>query len=335
MKRISCLGIIVLLLVLTGIDVYGFTDLVDNGPYNEAILEFQERGLTKGYPDGTFRPLDPIKRSEFVTLVNRAFEYEAVESELSFVDVSAGDWYGNQLKVAVNRGYIQGYPDKTFRPNRVITRQEVAVVLNRIVQYEPKEYVELPETFQLWSRDSIMAMISNDVMPLHGDVFDSDVAITREEVVVALLNILHQSEALEADMDEEALEQDVMETVIDDPGLVGGGEFIIPDDGSQPTADVIYAMNATIDGLGDVLIGRTSFARVLEEQQLDIIRDIQNNMQAYLADYTYDYDRQAQVVKNEMSAMSQSEQDEIEKAIRASVSINYLNLLKDFFYSGE
>lgn len=101
----------------------------------EAVNRWTHRGIVEGYPDGTFKPGNSITRAEFAALVNRTFGY-ATFSSVEFSDVNDDEWFAGDVSKAVGAGYIEGYPDGTFKPNENISRQEAALVLARINDLE-------------------------------------------------------------------------------------------------------------------------------------------------------------------------------------------------------
>ncbi|NPV73551.1 MAG: hypothetical protein HPY89_07135 [Pelotomaculum sp.] len=102
------------------------------------IVEWAQKGLVQGYPDGTFRPDGEVTRAEFVALINRAFGIaKAGAAGAVFADVKPGDWFYEDVMAAKAAGYIAGYPDGTFMPDRNITRQEAAVILARLLGLQP------------------------------------------------------------------------------------------------------------------------------------------------------------------------------------------------------
>jgi hypothetical protein len=96
-------------------------------PYVTALAD---RGLLKGYPDGTFRPNAVINRAQFAALV--ASSYNSVPMTrpvVQFVDVSPQFWGYNAIALAQQQGFLSGYPDQTFRPQQPMTRaQAIAAV---------------------------------------------------------------------------------------------------------------------------------------------------------------------------------------------------------------
>jgi hypothetical protein len=88
-------------------------------------------GYINGYPDGTFKPENTITRAEFVKIVNSAKGYTAMKN-IPFRDVPVNEWYFQEVQKAYQAEYIAGDNEGNFNPNAQITRQEVAVILNRI-----------------------------------------------------------------------------------------------------------------------------------------------------------------------------------------------------------
>ena len=80
-----------------------------------ALEKAVEWGFMRGDITGNLRAGDPITRAEFVTIVNRAFGYQAMGGE-PFTDVSPADWYGQDVDIAYTEGYILGTTPTTFSP---------------------------------------------------------------------------------------------------------------------------------------------------------------------------------------------------------------------------
>lgn len=85
-----------------------------------------------GYEDGTFRPDNTITRAEAATIIAKLGGIdESKEYENTFNDVAENAWYKSYVSFAKEKGYIEGYDDNTFVPDKVITRGEFAVILGR------------------------------------------------------------------------------------------------------------------------------------------------------------------------------------------------------------
>lgn len=122
-----------------------FSDVPDDAWYATAVKTLASLGMMDGYPDGTFRPDEPITRAEFAT-VGLAFAYDPLDASCSYYDVSASAWYHTYVAQATTYGWIGGYPDNTFRPGNNITRVEVCVIVNNMLGRDADErYIDRHE----------------------------------------------------------------------------------------------------------------------------------------------------------------------------------------------
>ncbi len=125
------------------IDVNRFSDVPTVSWYGDALAFGYNVGIINGYGDGTFRPLNQITRAEFAKmcygLLNAADEMHffpdsnsSPVASLTFSDVKSGAWYYEAVMFMADRGYVNGYPDKTFKPNSYISRAEIAQIMYNI-----------------------------------------------------------------------------------------------------------------------------------------------------------------------------------------------------------
>lgn len=122
-----------------------FSDVPDDAWYATAVKTLASLGMMDGYPDGTFRPDEPITRAEFAT-VGLAFAYDPLDASCSYYDVGANAWYYTYVAQATTYGWIGGYPDNTFRPGNNITRVEVCVIVNNMLGRDADErYIDRHE----------------------------------------------------------------------------------------------------------------------------------------------------------------------------------------------
>ncbi|MBP7898547.1 S-layer homology domain-containing protein [Candidatus Gracilibacteria bacterium] len=111
----------------------GFKDVKATSTYCNAVVEMQKQGVFTGYSDNTFRPYEPISRAQTVKVVMNALKYNVPLTgwyfdSAGFKDVFSGAWYTPYLAAARLYGVINGYDDKTFRPENTITRAELSKV---------------------------------------------------------------------------------------------------------------------------------------------------------------------------------------------------------------
>ncbi len=92
-----------------------------------SIGKWAALGLVEG-SGGKFRPNDTVSRAEFAKLVNALFGY-SVKSGTTFSDVAPNKWYAEQVGIALQAGYMEGYPDQLFKPETAVTRQEAAKIV--------------------------------------------------------------------------------------------------------------------------------------------------------------------------------------------------------------
>lgn len=112
-------------------DAKTFADVPANQWYAKAVTTLAGNGVISGYPDGTFKPNAPITRAEFVTMAMN-FAKAGKGTVCSFPDVPQDMWYYGAIAGGTQNGWISGYPDGTFGPDRYITRAEVTSVINRM-----------------------------------------------------------------------------------------------------------------------------------------------------------------------------------------------------------
>lgn len=108
-----------------------FSDNGEGDKHFVAINYLEEKGIIKGFSDGTFRPQQNITRAEAIKmlmLASGAFTEEEVKNieteERPFNDVSLLAWYTPYLALAKEKGIVQGLPDNTFLPNHDINLVE-------------------------------------------------------------------------------------------------------------------------------------------------------------------------------------------------------------------
>jgi hypothetical protein len=325
-----------------------FPDVPVDALSSDMIMQFRDRGFTTGYPDGTFRPQASVTRSEFVTFVNRTFGFTETASmttgaaiafgrdkletppvpasqiQLPFTDVTKTAWYASQVQIAYREAYLNGYPDKTFRPLKPITRQEAAAVINRLLQLKQQNPVTVKDSLPVWAETDIRALVDHGIMTLDDGWFRCEALMTREEMAVSLMTVVLKQES-EAYVD--ALEAPLLDVPATGSGNTAGT-------GVTPTAAVLEALEGTHDRLSRVLNRETVFAQALDEPQRAIVRDIQAAIGSYLQNYEYDYDTASDAVRVQYRALTDPEKVALRNAISASVPLIWLNEL-DRFFRGE
>ena len=125
--------------------------------FNNAISTLTNLGVVNGYTDGGFHPNAKITRAEFATMAVRFFliteEMYGEITEDAFSDI-ANHWANKYINMAYLLEIVDGYPDGTYRPNKVITRAEAMTIVNNTLRRAPCvagiEPVEEHEDFLSW-----------------------------------------------------------------------------------------------------------------------------------------------------------------------------------------
>ena len=129
-----------------------YSDVAAGAWYNHAVSTLSAMGIVKGDSDGKFNPNAPITRAEFAAIAAR-FDDKANTTTADFSDI-ASHWAKNEISAASNNGWINGYPDGTFRPDNKITRAEAMTLVNRVLKRLPETAEDLHDDMIKWSDNS-------------------------------------------------------------------------------------------------------------------------------------------------------------------------------------
>ena len=113
-------------------EVSKFSDMTDNQWYSEAVGYLTAKGILLGYPDGLFKGNNPITRAEFATIASRLNIINDI-GDIPFTDVPNEHWAIGYITNAYKNGWISGYPDGTFMPNKNISRAEAVTITNKML----------------------------------------------------------------------------------------------------------------------------------------------------------------------------------------------------------
>ena len=172
-----------------------FSDVPSDYWAAQYIQALVERGVIRGFADGSFRPNDPITRAQFAVLVDQAFDRPAVRSAVRFRDVPGSYWAANAIQTAYTEGFLSGYPGSVFNPAQPMPRAQVLVALASGLQFEPngtnasvtggfRDYDSIP----FYADDGVAAATFRNLTVNYPDVdfLDPNRAATRAEVTVSI-----------------------------------------------------------------------------------------------------------------------------------------------------
>lgn len=102
-----------------------FSDVPSYHLYRRAVEELSAAGIIAGYPDGTFQPDATINRAELIKILveGAGISPDADTYHHCFSDVTT-QWYAPSVCYAQAQGWVQGYPDARFHPERTLNKVE-------------------------------------------------------------------------------------------------------------------------------------------------------------------------------------------------------------------
>ena len=131
-----------------------------------------------GYVSGSYIELDATEPGQ--------------DNKINFTDVGKDYWAYSQIESFVEKGYIDGYGDGTFRPQDPIKRNEFVKIFNRVFGLTEKSGIVFDDTKDNWAKDEIDIAVTNGVAQGVGDnKFEPEQYITREAAAKMLANYMN------------------------------------------------------------------------------------------------------------------------------------------------
>ena len=126
----------------------GFRDVDSTKWYNTYVATLNNAGVITDSRTGYFRPNDAITRAELAAMLAQFAEKKS--AAIYFSDISAGYWAANAIALTANLGWINGYPDGTFGPDKTVTRAELMAMVNRATGRAPESADALLPNMKTW-----------------------------------------------------------------------------------------------------------------------------------------------------------------------------------------
>ena len=127
----------------------GFRDVTAGSWYNTYVATLNNAGVITDSANGYFRPNEAITRAELAAML-AAFT-DTTRAANYFNDVTANYWAANAIAICAKLGWINGYPDGSFRPDRNVTRAELMAMINRATGRAPKSADAFLPGMKTWS----------------------------------------------------------------------------------------------------------------------------------------------------------------------------------------
>ena len=125
-----------------------FDDVPADAWYVTEVSTLARLGVFVGRTTDVFAPDAPITRAEFATVCAR-FDQSGAAEDRDFSDIG-GHWAEQYIRQAAALGWVQGYPDGTFGPDRPITRAEAVTMINRVLRRNPGSKDDLLSGMKVW-----------------------------------------------------------------------------------------------------------------------------------------------------------------------------------------
>ncbi len=159
-----------------------------------AIKALIAKNAMNGYPDGTFKPENLISRAEFATIVVKAFQLEAKGSKV-FND-TASHWGREYIQTAYAHGIILGYNDSRFGPDDLITREQMAAMIIRVVELEkPLGGLTFTDSWKIsdWAKEAVHISAKHQIINGYPDnTFRPADNAKRSEAATVIVNALNK-----------------------------------------------------------------------------------------------------------------------------------------------
>ena len=121
---------------------FPFTDVSKNDGCYDAVDYLYSKGIMNGTSSTKFSPNGELTRAMVVTILYRAQGEPAVHTSGSFKDVAVGCYYTEAVEWAAANNIVKGFTDGTFKPDKSVTREQLAAFLSRFAQYNDAKIIE-------------------------------------------------------------------------------------------------------------------------------------------------------------------------------------------------
>lgn len=163
---------------------------------SDAMNKMSELGVIMGDADGQMHANRAVTRAEFISMLNRAFNYTNHSGgDLPFEDMTGEEWYADNIRVAYEQGYFSGISETSAGATKAINREEATSLLCRNLKIDTKELLLDQFTdgrnISRWARPAVGAAVDKGYMSGYSDgSFRPQRNISRAEAAVVLSNSL-------------------------------------------------------------------------------------------------------------------------------------------------
>lgn len=175
-----------------------FVDVPDNFWAKPFVESLQKQGVVGGFPQGYFKPNQPVTRAEFALMTQAIFDPNPVREAVEYQDVPSDFWAAKAIDKATRIGFLKGYPGNTFQPKQQIPKVQAIIALANGLGLKPK--ADAAKTLQVYkdgnqipayAKQAVAAATEAGLVVNHPDaaVLNPNKIVTRAEVAA----LIHQA----------------------------------------------------------------------------------------------------------------------------------------------
>ena len=176
-----------------------FSDVPSNHWANAPVEYLASVGVLAGKGDGKFAPDSIVTREEFVKMIVSAFKYTNAGDGIEFADVVKGHWAYDYIKVAYENNIVKGISEDKFGIGSPITRQDMAVIIMRVVNDKKIELIGNASSFMDddkiagYAKESVMELVAGGILNGYSDgTFRPEGSLTRAEAAKVIYTLINR-----------------------------------------------------------------------------------------------------------------------------------------------
>ena len=171
----------------------GFNDLSGFDWAKDAINNLYNKGIVSGVSQSSYNPAGEVKREEFVKMIDTLYSSDSTVS--SFIDVNQSEWYASYINKAVSAGIIKGMNENTFGLGYGVTREDMAVIIVRVLKLETNTSGETfsdDSNIADYAKEAVYTLKNKGIISGTGNGnYEPKRVMTRAEAAVLINNILN------------------------------------------------------------------------------------------------------------------------------------------------
>ncbi|WP_102348957.1 S-layer homology domain-containing protein [Bacillus sp. Marseille-P3661] len=250
-----------------------FRDINKHWAEND-IISISGKGWMNGIESNVFAPDKTLTRAEAAAILVRALNLKAKQpidpTTSTFADVNKGHWANHDIEIANQHGLMKGKAKGRFAPDEAVTREEMAVILDRILEESPAMVTEVKDFKDVesgrWSQLAIKKMNQHGIFKGFEDqTFKPTEKITRAQMASVLNRIAPQIEKDTKGILKVSVYGEEVKSLQSDLAFLGYFDEKITGYFGQATYDAVIAFQKDHDLSVDGIVGPQTLSKIKEE----------------------------------------------------------------------